>query len=31
MRAAGWTLALVLVNQFAYWVVTMLRAAFDDR
>jgi putative peptidoglycan lipid II flippase len=24
MRAAGWTLALVLVNQLAYWVVTRL-------
>ncbi|MGW6454918.1 murein biosynthesis integral membrane protein MurJ [Streptomyces sp. NPDC055078] len=24
MRAAGWTLALVLVNQAAYWVVTRL-------
>ncbi|MFI6287803.1 murein biosynthesis integral membrane protein MurJ [Streptomyces sp. NPDC051018] len=24
MRAAGWTLALVLVNQIAYWVVTRL-------
>lgn len=24
LRAAGWTLALVLVNQLAYWVVTRL-------
>ncbi|MGW4205700.1 murein biosynthesis integral membrane protein MurJ [Streptomyces sp. NPDC004726] len=24
MRAAGWTLALVLVNQIAYWAVTRL-------
>ncbi|MEE4540713.1 murein biosynthesis integral membrane protein MurJ [Streptomyces sp. V4-01] len=30
MRAAGWTLALVLVNQLAYWVVTRLSTSAGE-
>lgn len=31
MRAAGWTLLLVLVNQAAYWVVTSLSTSAGDQ
>lgn len=30
MRAAGWTLALVFVNQLAYWVVTRLSTSAGE-